>query len=295
LSRSADLGMTANGSGWPGGKKVAVVLSVMLETWSDGVAPPFSIQATALKGGALDHGGIAWGEYGGKVGIWRLLRLLDRFDIRATFCPNARAAELYPEAVRQLARAGHGLCGHGIYQDQLLTYLTAEQQREAIRTSLDTLQAVSGRRPDGWTSSVLAWTPLTLDMLIDEKLLWYSDPTYIDVPQILSGKAGSIVGIPASDFSDHRVLRSNPRDYLDVYRGTFEHLRRTETASLLHLTLHCHWGGRPLMTAVVDELLDYLKRSNDAWFTTHTEISQFVRENVRAIRSANPIISVPAA
>jgi allantoinase len=294
LSQATDLRTTSDSPGWPGGKRVAVVLSVMLETWSEGVAPPYSVQATAVKSGAVDHGGIAWGEYGGKVGVWRIMRMLDRFGVLGTFCPNARAAELYPEAIRQLARSGHGLCGHGVYQDQLLTYLTPDQQREAIRTSLDTLQSVSGRRPDGWTSPVLAWTPLTLDMLIDEKLLWYSDPTYIDVPQILNGKAGSIVGIPASDFSDNRVLRASPRDYLDVYRGTFEHLRRTESASLLHLTLHCHWGGRPLMTAVVEELLDELKRSDDVWFTTNTELAQFVRKNANAIRSVNPTIGAAA-
>lgn len=284
---------TNDGACWPGGKRVAVVLSVMLETWSEGVAPPYSVQTTALKNGVVDYGGIAWGEYGGKVGIWRILRMLDGFDIRATFCPNARSAELYSEAIRQVARSGHGLAGHGVYQDQLLTYLTEEQQREAIRTSLDVLQDVSGRRPDGWTSPVLAWTPLTLDMLIEEKLLWYSDPTYIDVPQILNGKVGSIVGIPASDFSDNRVLRSNPRHYLDVYRGTFDHLRKAEASSLLHLTLHCHWGGRPLMTAVVEELLDYLKRSDDVWFSTNSDVAQFVRKHANSIRSVNPTIRMP--
>jgi allantoinase len=284
--------MRTDTAAWPGGKKVAAILSVMLETWSEGVAPPYSVQATAVKGGAVDYGGIAWGEYGGKIGIWRILRMLDHFGIKGTFCPNARSVELYPEAIRETAAAGHGLAGHGVYQDQLLTYLTPDRQREAIRISLDTIEAISGRRPDGWTSPVLAWTPLTLDMLIEEKLLWYSDPTYIDVPQILQGSAGSIVGIPASDFSDNRVLRSNPRDYFDVYRGTFNHLRQMEAMSTLHMTLHCHWGGRPLMTAVVHELLDYLKGSNDVWFTTNTEIANVIRNQTTLLPSVNPKSSI---
>lgn len=286
-----DARTTPSTPGWPGGKRVAFVLSVMLETWSDGVAPPFSVQATTLKSGAVDHGGIAWGEYGGKIGVWRILQMLERFGIKATFCPNARAAELYPEAIRQIANAGHGLAGHGVYQDQLLTYLTADEQRAAIRTGLDTIETIAGRRPDGWTSPVLAWTPLTLDMLIEQKLLWYSDPTYIDVPQILRGKAGSIVGIPASDFSDHRVLRATPRHYFDTYRGTFDHLRQTEAMSLLHLTMHCHWGGRPLMTAVVHELLEYFQSSDDVWFTTNTELATFVRNLAAPIPSVSPVVN----
>jgi peptidoglycan/xylan/chitin deacetylase (PgdA/CDA1 family) len=280
--------MESNTSLWPGQKRVAFIVSIMLETWSEGVAPPYSVQATAVKNGATDHGGIAWGEYGGKIGVWRILRVLDEFNMKGTFCPNARAAELYPEAVRQVAQSGHTLGAHGIYQNQLLTYLDVDGQRAAIRNSIETLERIAGVRPEGWASPVLAWTPHTLEMLVKEGLLWYGDPTYIDVPQDMHTPAGSIVGIPASDFSDNRVLRGTPGTYFDVYQQTFEHLRQTEPMSVLHATLHCHWGGRPLMLAVFRRLLRYLKESNDVWFTSHSELARFVRKRAQPIRSLDP-------
>jgi len=273
---------------WPGGKRVAFLVSIMLETWSDGVAPPYGVQATAVKPGAISHGGIAWGEYGGKIGIWRILNVLDAFNIKGTFCPNARSAELYPEAVRRVVQTGHGLAGHGFYQDKLLTYLSPDEQRDTIRRSLETLERISGKRPDGWASSVLAWTPLTVDMLVEEGLLWYGDPTYIDVPQEFVTPKGSVVAIPASDFSDNRVLRGSPGTYFDVYKRTFEHLRDTEPMSVLHATLHCHWGGRPVMLSVFRELLQYLKSSDDVWFTSHTEMARYVRQRSAPIISLDP-------
>jgi allantoinase len=262
---------------WPNGKRVAFILSVLLETWSEGKPPPFSIQATAVKAGVTDHSGIAWGEYGGKVGVWRLLRAFRSFGIKATFCPNARSAELYPDAIKAIAKDGHGLGAHAIYQDQLLAYLSEDEQRSAIRGSIETIERICGVRPDGWASPVLSWTPHTIGMLVGEGLAWTQDPTFIEVPQILRSGDIEIVGIPASDFTDHRVMKSNPRDFFDVYKGTFDYLRDHEPMPLLHMSVHCHWGGRPLMMAVLYDVLRYLKDSGDVWFTTHTEISRLVR------------------
>ena len=60
---------------WPHGKRICVSVSVMLETWSEGKAPPYGVQATAPKPGVVDLAGIAWGSYGGKIGVYRLMRI----------------------------------------------------------------------------------------------------------------------------------------------------------------------------------------------------------------------------
>ena len=90
--------MSGRAFAWPDGKRIAVTVNAMLETWSEGKAPPYGVQASQHKPG-IDHSGIAWGSYGGKVGVWRLMALLNRHGIRGTFCVNARCAEIFPEAV----------------------------------------------------------------------------------------------------------------------------------------------------------------------------------------------------
>ena len=83
-------------STWPGGKRIAVAINVDLEIWSEGKAPDYSVQSTALKPGTVSHGGIAWSEYGGRAGVWRVLRLLERHGVPGTFSVNAKCAEDSP-------------------------------------------------------------------------------------------------------------------------------------------------------------------------------------------------------
>ena len=74
----------------------------MFETWSEGKAPTYSVQTTHLKPGTVDHASKAWSTYGGRVGVWRIVRMLDRLQIPGTFYTNARCAEEYPDAIRAI-------------------------------------------------------------------------------------------------------------------------------------------------------------------------------------------------
>jgi hypothetical protein len=71
------------------------------------------------------------------------------------------------------------------------------------------------------------------------------------------------------------VLRASPADLVHVYRSTFEYLNEHEPGSLLVLGLHAHFGGRPLITAAVDEILRILKSSGDAWFPRYSELADW--------------------
>src|SRR5947207_8931952 len=167
---------------WPNGKRAAVAVTVMYETWAEGKAPTYSVQTTHLKAGAVDLAGHAWSTYGGRVGVWRIIRTLDRLQVPATFFVNARCAELYPDSVRQIVKSGHDIGGHNYTQDALLAYMTPEDERATIRKCLNILGDTSGKRPNGWLSSVLAFTEHTVDFLAAEQLGWHADVTYIDLP-----------------------------------------------------------------------------------------------------------------
>ena len=84
-----------------------------------------------------------------------------------------------------------------------------------------------------------------------------------------------IAGVPTTDFSDNRVMRAIPRDLLDAHKGTFDYLVGNEPMALLVLVMHCQFGGRPLISAVIQELLKYMAKSPDVWFTTHAELARW--------------------
>jgi allantoinase len=265
----------ASGLTWPNGKKVAVSVTAMFETWADDKAPTYSVQTTHLKPGTVDHAGKAWSTYGGRVGVWRIIRLLDRLGIPGTFCVNARCTEQYPEAVKQIVRSGHDIAGHAYTQDQLLAYMSLEQQESTIRRSIDLLQQCGGKTVTGWASPVVAFTPETAGFLAKAGLTWTTDVTYADLPIKIHTAHGTIAGVPTTDFSDNRVLRANPRDLYRAHKGTFEYLVENEPMGLLVLVIHCQFGGRPLIAAVLNELLAELARSSDVWFARHEELARW--------------------
>ena len=238
--------MTGRAFAWPDGKRIAVTVNAMLETWSEGKAPPYGVQASQHKPG-VDHSGIAWGSYGGKVGVWRLMALLNRHGIRGTFCVNARCAEIYPEAVAAIVQQGHDVAGHGYLQDQLLTALAPDEEQAAIRRSLEILERATGQRPMGWISPVTAFTEHTRKFLAAEKLLWHGDARDTDLPSVVETAGGPIVQIPGSDFTDNRTLRSSPQDIWDVYKETFDYLRECEPPGFL-----AHVAAQPFRRAADD-------------------------------------------
>jgi len=268
--------MVASSFAWPNGKRIAVTITVLLETWSDGNAAPYSIQTTALKPGVVDHSGIAWGQYGGNEGIWRILRILDRFGVPGTFCPNAQSARLYDKAIRQVIKSGHEVAGHGNFQDQLMVYTAPDAEQALIRQSLDMLAQVTGERPQGWCSPVLAWSDQTFDILVQEGLLWHGEAKDFSMPRRIKTRSGSLIAVPVSDFADNRVLRASPLDFHDVYRETFDYLYAHEPMAMLPLAVHCHWGGRPLMAAMLQKILTYYRQFPDVWFARSSEIAQWM-------------------
>ena len=90
--------MQQDGQHWANKAKIAVLVTVMFEAWSEGKAPSYSPMTTPLKEGTVDRLGISWAEYGGKTGIWRIMETLDEFGVQATVCVSGRSAELFPES-----------------------------------------------------------------------------------------------------------------------------------------------------------------------------------------------------
>lgn len=263
---------------WPHGKRVAVVVSVLLETWTDGKSPSYFPRTTPLAHGQKDVAGINWGSFGGNEGIWRLSKILKDTDVRATLFCNGRSAEVWPDAVRAFARAGHDVAGHGYLQDQTLFSMTSDGERETIKKTLDILQTVTGRRPTGWVTPIYGWSENTMDYLVEAKLAWASDCLDSTVPHRQKTKSGSIAIIPWSDFVDNRVLRTDPGIYFNVYKSTFEYLNAGEPGALLNLGVHTHFGGRPLMSAIFKKTLDYLKTQGDIWFAQHHEVAHLLSD-----------------
>jgi allantoinase len=134
-------------------------------------------------------------------------------------------------------------------------------------------------RPQGWISPSMAFSPHTREFLAAEGLLWHGDARDSDLPRFIETKKGPIVHIPGSDFTDNRVLKSSSMDLWDVYREVFDYLYLREPGSYLPLSMHCHNGGRPMITAIYQKIFNYMRSFPDVWFASHAEIADWVMKN----------------
>ena len=260
---------------WPNGKRVAVLVSVLLETWAEGTSPTYFPRTTPLKPGTPDLPGRQWSQYGGEEGVWRIVSILGRTGIPATVFANALSAETYPELIRAIVRGGHRVDAHGDAQNQYLLDMSDEAQQRTIRKCLDVLEKQAGRRPEGWVTPVYGSNAVTHELLVKEGLRWHADALDTSLPRLETTPTGSIVALPWSDFVDNRVLRASPRDYYDAYVETFDYLRSNERLGLLHVAIHGHFGGRPLMSAMFSKLLEHLSKQTDVWFARHEEVVEW--------------------
>ncbi len=264
---------------WPDNARIAVVMTCLLENWSEGKGPPFSVQTTSLRPGTHDRAAMTWGTYGGRAGVWRLLKILRENKVPATFVSNARALEINPGVAQQIVKEGHEVAAHSYAQDDLLAYLNPEEERAMIRRCADIIESLTGARPKGWLSPVLASTDRTETILAEEGYQWYGDYNHVDLPFCVSIGGKTIVAFPHTDFADHRVLRLNPRDWFEVYKDTFDYLYANEPTSFLNITVHCHFGGRPLVAAHVDKILKYIRGFPGVWMPRHDELARWVVQN----------------
>ena len=264
---------------WPNDARVVVAMTCLMENWSGDKGPPFSVQTTGLKPGTHDRAAMTWGHYGSRNGVWRLLKILNENKVPSTFVSNAYSMEIAPAAVEHMLKTGHEIAAHSYTQDALMAYLSPDEEKAIIGKCVDVFKKMTGAPPKGWLSPVLAPTAETERLVAEAGLLWYGDYNNIDLPFVVNTKGGPLVAFPHTDFADHRVLRANPRDWFEVYKDTFDYLYANEPTSLLNVTVHCHFGGRPLMAAQVDRIVKYLRGFPGVWFARHDELAQWVKDN----------------
>ena len=123
---------------WPNNAKIAVSFFVAFEAFEK------SSQYRRSEG-KPDYASLAYGEYGGKAGIWRIMDALGRNGVKGTIDTNGRIAEDFPDALKELHAGGHEIVGHGWVNDTALSELDAASERALIKRTLDAIASMTIR------------------------------------------------------------------------------------------------------------------------------------------------------
>lgn len=270
---------------WPGDRRIAVLIGVAYEAWSDGRAPGIGPMGNPLPAGFVDTNALAWAEYGTRRGMDRLLAVLQRHQRQATVMVNGVLAERAPEVVRRVAQAGHDIAAHSWGMDVMPTMLDENQERQNIARTTEALAAVTGQVPVGWISPRGTPSTRTARLLAEAGYSWQLDLLDDDLPALLRFGSRDLVEIPAgmhvNDLPFH-IRYGHPAHELPAsFVHTIQAMRAQPLPLVCDVIVHAHVFGRPAGAAVFDELLTRLQAMDDVWIATASDIAAHVRSHQR--------------
>ena len=263
---------------WPDGGKVAVTLSFDLDT-----------ETLLLRSGITSSSRFSTGEYGARAGLPRVLDLLERYDIKATFFIPAVSAELHSDEVKRIADAGHEVGLHG-WIHEFTSTLERGEERMLMQQSLDTLEEISGRRPVGIRAPSWEYSESTLDLIREFGLFYDSSLMADDVPYeiLASGEPTGLTELPVEwilddypyfgmdRYSDIRPY-TPPSGVYEIWASEFD--VAYEEGGLFLLTMHPQIIGHRSRIAMLEELIQYMRSLPGVWFATHEEVARYAKEN----------------
>ncbi|CDO09571.1 polysaccharide deacetylase [Mycolicibacterium cosmeticum] len=263
---------------WPAGKLAAASFTFDVDAES---AVLWGNDAVAARMSVISHQ-----AYGPLVGVPRILDLLERHQIPATFFAPGHTAHRYPEAVRSIVAAGHEIAHHGYLHEQP-TALTLEEEIEALDRGLAALAEVAGVRPAGYRAPMwdLSWR--TPGLLAERGFLYDSSLMDADHPYELAVGDASLVEIPIQwalddweqycylpDISGSGLIES-PRKARELWQLEFDALR--DAGACWVLTNHPFLSGRPSRAVELGDLMRYVVEHTDVWTTNLGAIAEHVR------------------
>ncbi|RCG15558.1 polysaccharide deacetylase [Streptomyces diacarni] len=265
---------------WPGGARVAVALSFD----SDHETIP-------LRDGETSPGRLAQGEYGARAGAPRILELLARHQVPATFFMPAVSAHLHPDEARAYTRGGHELAVHGWIHERN-TLLGRDDERDLTARALETLTQLTGQRPTGIRTPSWDFSESTLEIMLELGFSYDSSLMADDEPyEVLAhGRPTGLVEIPVDWIRDDAPYftmdrygsvrpHSRPRDVREIWVDEFDAAYRA--GGVFQLTLHPHVIGHRSRLVALRELLDHIAAHTGVWYATHAQVAEASRAVLR--------------
>ncbi len=263
---------------WKGGARCAVALSFDSDH-----------ETNELRDGGKSIGRMSWGQYGNRVGVPRILKLLDKHGIKATFYVPAVAALLHSDEQRRVIAEGHEIGIHG-WIHELNSVLPYDVERDLMMRSADTLEKITGKRAVGLRTPSWDFSPNTL-RIEKEMGLKYDSSLMADedcYELLLDGTPTGIVEFPVEWVRDDAVyfmmnrfsaLRpyTPPADVLDIFRREFD--AAYEEGGIFQITCHPHVIGYRSRIWILEELIRHAKSKGNVWFATHADVVDWAREN----------------
>ena len=267
-------GRSLNPGSWPGGARVAVLLSFDVDN-----------ETIWLRNNDLNVGGLSQGEYGARVALGRILALLDDFDVPASFFGPAVSFSLAPQMIEMIQASGrHEIGIHGWIHERNAN-LPRDEEERLLQKAVERMTELTGSRPVGYRAPSWNFSDSTLDLLMEMDFLYDSSLMADDRPYeiVANGEPTGFVELPVDWILDDAPLfnplgesYAGPRQVLQVWKDEFD--VAWDEGTTFVLTMHPHVIGHRSRIVVLRELIEHIREQDDVWFGTHADAVRWVRE-----------------
>jgi peptidoglycan/xylan/chitin deacetylase (PgdA/CDA1 family) len=262
---------------WPYGAQVAVALSFDVDQ-----------ETSTLRDGLTSPALLAQGEYGSRAGLPRILQLLARYTIPASFYIPAVAALLHPDDVRRIADAGHEVGLHGWIHERNSNLAEADE-RELTQRAAEVLERLAGKPPVGLRTASWDFSDATLNIIRDMGLLYDSSLMGDDecYELLADGEPTGIVELPVEWIKDdypyfgmNRLAAIRPHTAPSLVGEIWQREFNGAYAEngLFLLTMHPHIIGHRSRMSVLEELVQHIRAHSGVWFATHEQVARYANE-----------------
>lgn len=269
---------------WPNGARLALYVGLNVEHYEIDKPSTSVVPTTAmLNPDPLNYG---WRDYGPRVGIWRLMDLLDSFGLRASVLLNSDVCDRYPRIIEEGNKRNWTWLAHGNNNSTLPAALPPEVEREMLGEMVDTITRTTGRAPKGWMGPALNSSYQTLDILAGMGLTYSLDFCADDQPFPMHVKAGRMITVPYSiEVNDITLFVGHSctgPEFEQLVVDQFEQLyaESGESGRVMAIAVHPFVIGQPFRAKYLARALErVLGAHEDIWLPTTDEIADWYYEH----------------
>ena len=258
---------------WPNHARVAVLLTFDDDT-----------QAPLLRDGITSPTELSASDYGARTGTPRLLAILDRHQVPATFFVTGVDSLIHPELVPSILKSGRNEIGiHGWIHEYPPGLDSAAEEERLLDKAIAQISSITGKKPAGYRAPSWAFSPWTMDLIRRKGFVYDSSLGSAEVPYHIleKGQDTGIIELPIDwtltetpylGFAGHMP---SPDLLFQLYKEEFDGAYREGTMFIL--TLHPYLGGHRAPMQHLDDLITYIQSKPDVWFATCSQVVDYVR------------------